>query len=376
MDSHAGVRLIVYHNPKGTFNPRASANSRRARLEHAELDETRIRQMKLFWPDKSLISKPNRSTSTLHTVLLVFILTSRVAFPSLDPAASGTESPASPDVFAQRTINFDLFSDQKAPQGSWARVVVPTTINAQGLAEMGIITEGLANYPKATNQSLGAKQVTRSYWGSSDQTAAGQPLTVTQTSDEQPPAADMPKETYAYWPAFDGQKMPKEPRAIGAYTLQTSYCGTTPFSIGPDQDFLPPIEMIDMPRNADLAKPIHLSWRNIPGALGYVVNAFAGKENETVEWTAGNDLKLARVVETRAYSPDAVAQLVKSGALLGPDTLSCTIPAGIFEGQNSVILEVHALGKDQIRQKKDVETRVIVRSKASMPIYINQNPAK
>jgi len=201
-------------------------------------------------------------------------------------------------------------------------------------------------------------------------------LTTTQTSGDYVSRADLPNGTYAYWPAFDNEKMPRDPRAIGTYTLQTSYCASTTFSIGPDQDFLAPIDMVGLPGNADLDKPIPLSWRKVRGALGYVVSASAGNGNETVEWTAGNDRKIVDGVETRAYTPETVAELVESGALLGPDTLSCTIPAGIFQGQGSVMLSVHALGKDQIRRKKDVETRLIVRSSANIPIYVKPTPAK
>jgi len=311
----------------------------------------------------------------LHTVLMVYVLTARMAFPSVDLAPTGSEPVAPPPISAKRTVNFDLFSDRKAPRGSWARVTVPETLNKQGFVEMGIISEGLPDDAEVASQPAQTRHVTRSYWGSSETPADGQPLAVTQTGSTQVSRLDVPTGTYAYWPAFDNEKMPTEPRIAGPYTLETSFCGTVSMRIEPDQDFLSPIELTGMPNNADLDKPIRVSWLGIPGALGYVVSAFAGKANESVEWTAGNDLKLAARVETQAYVPETVKELIKSGALLSPDTLSCTIPAGIFAGHNSVMLTIHAIGKDQILRNDEIEVRTVVRSSATIPIYVKPNPA-
>ena len=80
------------------------------------------------------------------------------------------------------------------------------------------------------------------------------------------------------------------------------------------------------------------------------------------EWVSGEDLT------SKAIPAQEMDKLVKDGVLLPGTARSCTIPAKVFSGATGAMMIVTAFGRDVIQNKDDIETEVIVRSTATIPL--------
>ncbi len=186
--------------------------------------------------------------------------------------------------------------------------------------------------------------------------------------DPVPSAPALPNGSYAYWPGYNDQPLKSEASAVGTYTLDANYGGGASVTLGPEQEFLGTVHLVGLPKKFDLEKPIVVKWKSVPRALAYVLNAYGGSEKETITWTSSADRISAQGIENRPISASEITDLVNTKILLPPNATTCTIPAGIFRGSESVFLTVTAIGADKVETKDGVETRVLVRSTVSVPI--------
>ncbi len=213
------------------------------------------------------------------------------------------------------------------------------------------------------------------YWGCSETIPAGQPLV--SSSSEIPESANNanngkkedentePDKSYAYWPGTGSKSIPDGASAAGKYKLNTNYCGETEVTLSPEQDFLPPIKLIE-PAKADLNKAIRLKWKEVKNARGYLLMAYGGNEKESITWTSSADPNAPASIQYRAISEKQMADYIKKGIILPPNTTTCVIPEGIFKNSDSVMLSFTAFGADSIQDKDGIQTQVVVRSNASI----------
>jgi hypothetical protein len=261
----------------------------------------------------------------------------------------------------------DLFSTEKADYKSRAEVAVPEGLKVT--SPVALLVD-LSEKPKpADKQDAKSHFVIKTYWGSAKEVPRGQPRTAMSDSVTAPPSDKLPDASYAYWPSLIAKPLEEDASAAGAYTLKTNYCGGTAFTLASDQEFLAPIDLIGIHKKADLDKPIAISWKTVPRAVGYLVTATGGTDLESINWTSSANPDAAAGIEEFPHTRAEIASYVEKKVLLPPHAVTCTIPAGAFKGSKSVFVNVTAFGPDMVQVKDGVETRVVVRSTAGIPIY-------
>lgn len=309
----------------------------------------------------------------LKTLFIISISTARMIFPHLPilPDMQPGEAPLEVKAVS-RSISMNIESPKRTAEVPSAVVNVP-----EGL-KVGPSVKLVVEYPKAPTTDPKAKPaeaskvVTKTYWGSADSIPAGQPkVEETSTTSAASPDAAQPA-SIAYWPlGIYKEKLPgDDSKLAGNYSLATNYCGDASVTIREEQEFLAPVSISDLPPTLDPEKPFKISWAKIPRALGYIVNAIGGDEKQTIIWTSSSDLSVSFSVEANALDKTTVESYLKKKILLPPDATSCTIPVGVFHGDGNAIVTVTAIGSDTVQAGTDIDTQVIVRSSASIPLNI------
>lgn len=298
----------------------------------------------------------------LKTVLLVTISTARLVFPGVPGARNAAPADQPP---ASKSISFELASDAIVGKDSVASIALPNGLKLGKSIDLQIDPAGA---PKPDPEPPSKVSVYR-YWGSGREVAAGQPEVGRPQDSAQDSVANMPTNSYASWPTMDSAELKDNAATPGEYALKTNYCGSTTFTLTPEQNFLSPINITSSAAKADLAKPIAVTWRPVPNAVGYLIRAYGGSDTRTVTWTSAAKPALAEEIEYRAVPKEEADKLVSDGVLLPSYAISATIPAGIFQGASSVMLVLTAFGKDTSQSQGGVDTQVVIRSAASFPLY-------
>ena len=264
----------------------------------------------------------------------------------------------------------DLFSGAKADYRSKAGVGVPEGLKVASPIQLLIDLRQAPKAGPAEKPNAKSRFVVKTYWGSAKEVLQGQPrVSMSDEAATAAPADKLPDASYAYWSPDLVKPLEADAAVPGTYTLTTNYCGGTSVTLESDQDFLDPIDLVGIPQKANLDKPIRITWKTVPRALGYLVTATGGSATESVNWTSSADPDAVKGVEERPHSRDEVAGYVDKKVLLAPYTVTCTIPAGVFRGSKSVFVNVTAFGPDKAQTRDGIETRVIVRSTAGIPVF-------
>jgi len=302
------------------------------------------------------------------TVFIIAVTTARMIFPGLPTTAPLPGALKNTGVPAVRSLNIDLVSSAKADRLSKALVDVPEGLKVTSPIQLLV---GLTQTVKAADRpDAKLKFVVKTYWGSANEIPQGQPRV--SMSNEAATAATsdkLPGASYAYWSPELAKPLEEDAAASGTYKLTTNYCGGTSVTLEPDQDFLAPIDLVGIAKKADLGKPIKITWKTVPRALAYLVTATGGSALESISWTSSADPDAARGIEDRPLTRAEIASCVEKKVLLAPHTVTCTIPAAVFKGSKSVFVNVTAFGPDKVQVADGVETRVIVRSTAGIPVF-------
>lgn len=301
--------------------------------------------------------------ASLKTLLIVTISTARLIFPGI-PGAAGLSPVARPP--AVKSISFELASDAAATKDSKASLAVPEGLKVGTSVDLQVDLNGV---PKPSQAPADSKLSLYQYWGIGRDVAADQPKVGHAKKLNSETASSGPTKTYASWPGMDSPAIADAAVTPGDYALKTDFCGSTAFTLAPDQDFLAPVNITNATGEPDLNKPIVINWRPVPNAVGYLLRAFGGDGAKTVTWTSASQPDLADGLEYRPIAKDELDKLVQSRVLLPSYEISATIPAGIFKGSTSVMLVMTAFGKDTIQSKDGIDTQVVIRSTASFPLH-------
>ncbi|MCX6344856.1 MAG: hypothetical protein NT018_07260 [Armatimonadetes bacterium] len=304
----------------------------------------------------------------LKTLFIISISTARMIFPGM-PILPGQEPGAALDPkMISKSVTMSLTSANRTDEIPSVKVTVP-----EGL-KVGPFVKLRVEFPKpapatAVKPADSSKMKTKIYWGGSETIPSGQPKiedAASDTSDTQQSGS------FAYWPiGYSGEKVPgPNSKLAGKYSLTSNYCGETSITLDNQQSFLEGINLIGLGDTVDTAKPIKISWKKIPRAVGYIVNAFGGNDKESIYWTSCSDPDKASEIETSPVTKDVTASYLSKKLLLKPDTTSCTIPAGVFKGSTDIMITVTAVGTDKIQTGDDMDTQVLVRSIASAALTV------
>jgi hypothetical protein len=195
------------------------------------------------------------------------------------------------------------------------------------------------------------------YWGCGESIRPGQPkvadtekMTMVQFGEalrgrSPPDRAGAMRNAQLRWP---NEREPKAvPAAASIRGDQLVHGSATPdikFAIGERQDFLAPVEM-----NASGAfpGPFALTWKSIPNAQGYFLQAMGHREStgEMIIWTS------SELQDTGwgllSYLPnDFLRKMIADKVVLPPDVTTCAVPKGIFEGVQGAMLQSIAYGEE------------------------------
>lgn len=217
----------------------------------------------------------------------------------------------------------------------------------------------------------------RRYWGCSETVRQGQPRVVSIRDLGAGVFANLPRPgargarfhlgranwTDAHWPNARDKKSGQVPEGAalpGKYALHSNFVPGVNFDIPAGVTFLDPVALT-VPKGGNvLAKTIPVSWKALPGAVGYVAMATGMKGEKTmVLWTSSEGEEGLGA----AFGEDTDAKsLVSKGIFLPPDRTQCFIPAGIFEGCEGVSVQLIAIGRSFTQNDTTPAVRVRVRS--------------
>ena len=230
-------------------------------------------------------------------------------------------------------------AEHDPPQGLGAGPVLPLATPEPAVAPMHVESE--PGPPPQYHQPHGRMLI---FWGCGEHAPAGQPLVIdfAQAAEGrmppqfaalmqglavrpmQPPSPARDT-TYGEWPnRRGGTQAPPSGSLQGEHVIHGNYSPEIKFTLGPSQDFLPPIVLTSNAKTA--TGSVSLAWRPVDGARGYFA-AMLGAEgkDQVVMWTSS-------ATQTAAFAlPDylsdgEIGRLVASRALMNGATTSCLVP--------------------------------------------------
>lgn len=277
----------------------------------------------------------------------------------------------------QRALSVSLISPGAPPASPTADLDIPSglklgpTLNLE--IPKGNGQPGVGGLPPGVN--VESFEFSR-YWGCSATVKPGQPKVVKgseisaaarERAIEEAKKAGLkgPETTYAMWPNSKIRnpaqlKIDPAATAPGKYELKTNYTSGVSFELPANISFLEAIEStVD---GKDLGRPVQLSWKPVPNALGYFAMAFGSKgQNKQVMWVSseadgGFDRAFATTGEIEA--------LVKQGIYMPTTKTECTIPAGIFQGCQGVSVQIVAYGPSFTQPDSRPAVKVVTESRS------------
>jgi hypothetical protein len=161
---------------------------------------------------------------------------------------------------------------------------------------------------------------------STEQGAArfGQMMHALAVNPMQPPSPGRAV-TYGEWPNQQSTvSVPANGSLVGEHLVKGDYTPDIHFSLGDDQDFMPPFQMTANQRNP--SGSASLGWQPMNQARGFFAGMFGAQgQDQIVMWTSSEVQAMAFGLP-EYLSDGEIARLVASHVLMAPDQTQCTIP--------------------------------------------------
>lgn len=288
----------------------------------------------------------------------------------------------------RRELTVRLLSPGEAPPNAQARLDIPPGLKLGPTLPLEILRPAERrrqnlNVPEPPGGRVDME--IRHYWGCAETVPAGQPrvMRIAEASPAQralyerlqrrQAALERPDWTEAVWPNQRNEGPPAiapDASIRGDHTLRTNYAGEARFTVTPPVDFLEPVTFTspDARRPIDLKRAIPLAWRRVANALGYQLLAVGMRgRNTLILWTAAPPEQHLAIQEEFPETA-VVREAVAKGALLRPETTACSVPAGIFDGCEPVMVLLTAFGPGQAFEGSGPAVRVQTRSLGQLTI--------
>ena len=152
--------------------------------------------------------------------------------------------------------------------------------------------------------------------------------------------------SYGQWPNEQARTtVPPNGSLVGDHTIRGNYSPDIHFALGPNQDFLGPLQIVS--RDPTPAGATRVAWQAVPGATGYYAWLFGAQDRgETVVvWSSGNAASMMGAL-TDYLPPGEVRRLVAQGAVMSPDTTSCVVPSEVIKASPFGMLSMIAYGEE------------------------------
>lgn len=200
------------------------------------------------------------------------------------------------------------------------------------------------------------------YWGCGDHARPGQPVVIDFESLSQgrlPPAfanlmamrGALPPSperfaTYGEWPnARSSERIPAGGSLVGEHLVRGNYSPDIRFTLGPNQDFMPPVTLTANAAGPGGAMP--LAWQPIAQSRGWLLTVMGGGGNgDMVLWTSSETQAMAMGLDH--LSDAELARLVQQRVLLPGGADRCTVPAEVAGGGRGAMLTVTAFGGEHV----------------------------
>ncbi len=228
------------------------------------------------------------------------------------------------------------------------------------------------------------------YWGCSETVKPGQPFVIdTERMDPsefgrvfqgrrlsmQYPPSPHSGRTYADWPnRKDSKKVPADSSLVGSQFVHGNYLPDIRFSIGPDHDFMAPVEFTSTKGSPD--ESFYFQWNSIPTATGYFATAM-GHDQKTgtmIIWSS-SEVREAGYSLMNFLSDRDVRMLVRDGVVMPPSVTQCVVPRGIFKDAEGAMIQFIAYGdelnivyppRDPVKPRDPIWTVKVRRKSTSM----------
>jgi len=144
-------------------------------------------------------------------------------------------------------------------------------------------------------------------------------------SQMQPPSAAR-NTTYGEWPNSQttNTSVPPTGSLVGPHVVKGDYTPDINFTLGPDQDFLPPFILTTNQKNP--SGSASLAWQPMAGARGFFAGMFgAAGGDQVVMWTS-SQAQASAFGLPQYLSDGEISRLVASHVLMAPDQTQCVIP--------------------------------------------------
>jgi hypothetical protein len=156
--------------------------------------------------------------------------------------------------------------------------------------------------------------------------------------------------TYGDWPNEQSRaNIPPQGSLVGAHTVQGDYSPPINFSLGPDHDFMAPLEITS--QNPSAGGGTRITWNPVPGATGYfawMMGGGAGGHGDDVQavmWSSSGTAAFMGAVMDY-LPPSEVRRLIASRVVLPPSTTECVIPSEVVQSGAVGMLSMIAYGDE------------------------------
>lgn len=269
---------------------------------------------------------------------------------------------------ATQTLTLQLGSSQKAQGQPQADHVPPPNLRAgQALplltprAQPTQRTEEAPEMPREMQRPRGRMLI---FWGCGETARPGQPVVIDfaqvaegklppglealgrglNVTPMRPPSPGR-NATYGEWPNERTRTQIQAGASLqGEHVVRGNYSPEIRFSLGPDQDFMAPLQI-----TANRGAPgggNELAWRGINGAQAYLASAIGGGRDETVVLWTSSEIQASAFALPDYLTPGDLTRLVGQRALMAPATTRCVIPRQVVEAAPQALIQLAAYGKE------------------------------
>jgi hypothetical protein len=229
-------------------------------------------------------------------------------------------------------------AEHDAPQNLGAGPVLPLLTPVQQAAHEEVEPGPPPQYQQPKGRIL-------IFWGCGEHAPAGQPLVIDfaklgpqgQGASQftalsrglgitpmQPPSPAR-NATYGEWPnAQTRGEVPQQGSLQGAHTVRGDYSPAINFTLGADQDFLPPIQLRTNAKNP--SGSVSLGWGAVDGAKGYFASMFGGGTGGDAMMWVSSAAQASAFGLPEYLSDREIGRLVGQHVLLLASQTSCTVP--------------------------------------------------
>jgi len=269
------------------------------------------------------------------------------------PAGMGGMLP--PGMAGGKRLKLDLGSSQTAGTAPRAAHGVPSALSmGQSLPLVTPRVERAPTRSEDTEEREFEKPKGRMllYWGCGEKIRAGQPVIldfanmnpqdaarVFRSHGVSRPRGPAPgrNRTYGAWPNDeDSRPVPDNGSLRGDHVISGNYSPEIRFAVGERHDFMNAVAFDPVRRTQEGAFAV--KWKLVPTATGYFATAVGQGENQTdvVMWSSSEVQEMGQALMD--YIPPAeVQRLIRDKVVMAPQTTECTVPAGIFKGEGSML---------------------------------------